>query len=289
MPATLFIYPWLFTGTEALWDLRYSLRSIDAHFDGGYQVLLIGDRPPGFGNGIWSQLHTKQPSDFFPRCLDVNRKMEWVLQCPWVGEEFVHIHDDQLLVDHCTLNTLRRRVARNEVKSDDLGYGGSAQHTRLVQRTVAALREAGVQRVWNYETHLPRVFNTQKMREVFEKFKPTENRLLYSTLYYNWVHKDTPPDALLGPLDNIKAAYYGMAHADGYSIPRLPREMHPALKEQQLYNSMFGKAFLNYNNKGRTPELLNVLKRMFPLPGPYEVAAPPTTNFLNIPTIHAQA
>ncbi len=270
MNPTLFIYPWLNTGAEAVWDLRFSMRSLGL-FQGPHQVLVIGDKPSFGARGLWHMAHERQASDFFPRALDVNRKMERVLQCPWVGEEFVHIHDDQVLLVPVGMDTLRRRVARNECQHGAEGYtglekyGGSVKHTRLVHRTVEALRAAGINRVWNYETHMPRVCNTQKMREVFERFKPTENRLLYSTLYYNWVFPNQPPDELLGRLDNVKAAFYGEAHDDGYSVPR-----HEALTAEQVTARMRGKWLLNYNAAGRTPLLTTLIKQMFPEPGRFE-------------------
>jgi hypothetical protein len=207
-----------------------------------------------------------------------------------VPEEFVHIHDDQLLLQDVDMPLLRQRIARNEMVGGRGDVAGSAKNKDMALRTAQALREAGVSRVWNYETHLPRVFEKRKMAEVFERFKPTENRLLYSTLYFNWHWRNQPPQHILSSMDHVKVAFNNRGAADGYSVPRLPSHLPTIHKQEQTYLAMVNKRFLNYNDQGRTPELLEVLKRMFPHPSPFEKRnAPTTTNFLNIPVLNGQA
>ena len=50
---------------------------------------------------------------------------------------------------------------------------------------------------YNYETHLPRLFNRNRMLKLFDDFNLLARPMMISSLYYNFYHKDNEPLCLL--------------------------------------------------------------------------------------------
>lgn len=266
MNRTSFVVPWINTGTDAMWDLRYMLRSIDQMWMGEYNVYVLGDQPPGFKD-LWHVKATREKDPFFPRCLDVCTKMEWACKFPRITERFVYQYDDNFYLRPSDLDIVDQRVAMREMT--DANLGGGTKHRQLKKRTYQALKQAGLQRVWDYETHTPRVFEKQRMLQVFEKFKPAENRLLFSTLYYNWFWPNQEPQ-ILSRFDSVAVHFYGLGASGGCIHPRA--DINATMEEAEAHyrRALVGKQFLNYGDPGRHPALLNVLKAEFPEPSPFE-------------------
>lgn len=284
------VYPWVMTGGGPLFDLVYSLRSVQDNWTETFRVSIIGDRPPTLGNGLLHYKHDQLKAaplvkskyelqnDSRVRCADVCEKMEIILNSE-LNDRFVYMYDDQWLLRPMNEEYLMRRVAMHEMHSQVRDV--RRDHYKLKWNTFDALREAGLTRIWDYETHMPRLFEKQKMRQVFEKFNPGKNALLFSTLYFNWHYPEHEPE-VLSRLDCHKAGFYGLA--DGKSFPGPDIHGTHAEMRQHYFNACAGKHILNLNDAGRTPALVDVIKLMFQEPSCYETPATADTIRTNRPT-----
>ncbi len=283
MTATTFVYPWIYEHNGALWDLIHSLRSIDEHWltPVGYQVLIVGDMPPTLANGLLFQpLPQVPPNTRWRRCVDVCQKLAWALNCPTVGERFVYMYDDVLFLQPTDESYLSQRVALKEL------LPGSEHAPRDLHvykaKTEKALRAAGLTGpLWDFETHMPRLFDRRKMQEVFEKFQPGVNALLFSTLYFNWhFRREGPggpttevlPPTLLHPMDRHLVRFSSGA---SHGLAAAPIALELPHQVAYYRNHMIGKHLLNYGSKAsiRTKALIEAIKERFPAPGPYETGA----------------
>lgn len=275
------VYVWHHGGDRAVEDLRYSLRSVEDNWgttraSSMARVFIVGDRPPGWG-GFFHLPHEHQSSKmgvFRPKVVDAVRKMKVILDCDQITERFLYMYDDICLLQPVDAAYFERRFAVREVTNTE--PISTTRHAMQGWDTVKALRQAGCTRVWNYETHLPRLFEKRRMREVIARFDPEVNRLLLPTLYFNYHYRDQEP-TLLHKMDSVKAGFYGSEDANGYGRSR---EVDPERACRYHLQCMAGKTFLNWNDKGiKDPGLFYAMNTLWPKPSHFEVLrvqAPPS-------------
>lgn len=277
MMGTTFVYPWIYEHNGALWDLIYSLRSIDEHWLAPHQALVIGDMPPTLGNGLLFQPMERVTASRWRRCVDVCRKMDWALRSPVVAERFVYMYDDTLFLRPLNEFYLNQRIALAELPPGNVN--AVSDHKVYKALTEKALRAAGLTGpLWDFETHTPRLFDKRKMQEIFEKFRPGENRLLFSTLYFNWHYRtagalgpttEVERPTLLHPMDQYLVRF---SNSPTNSLAAAPIGLEMPERIAYYRNHMIGKHLLNYGSSARcrTKALIEAIKERFPDPGPYE-------------------
>lgn len=273
------VYVWVHAGDRAVEDLRYSLRSVEENWmRGSYRVFIVGDRPPHWGDFMHlphAHESSKERGLKYPKAVDAVRKMKAILDCPQIGEQFVYMSDDVALLRPLDAEYLAVRRAALEL--DPAQKVGGTKWRTWIWNTYEALKQAGCTRVWNYETHLPRVFEKRRMREVIARFDPEKNHLLLPTLYFNYFHKDQPPE-LLHKLDNVRVVFFDTE--DGLSHGR-SREREPERACAYHLDRMRGKHLLCWNNNGmKDPGLFYAIHALFPRKSAFEqlrVAPPPLT------------
>jgi hypothetical protein len=261
------VYVWVNAGPHATTDLRYSLRSLEDNWLGQFQVTIVGDNPPG-ATGFWHLPMDRLPDPHLPKALDAVRKMQAICNARHIGERFAYWYDDVYLLRPVDTAFLERRVATQEITKDMVIKGGARKHAQQVLRTAQVLFDAGFKRVWNYETHTPRVFEKRKMQEVLDLYRPAGNRLLLPTLYFNHFHRNQEPH-IISRLDDVKAGFYG--------ITDCPRSFPPApttddLKARDTYaQQCIGKAYLNHNDRGIDVGLQYLRHSLWPEPSSFEL------------------
>lgn len=274
-------YVWVHLGRDrAVEDLRYSLRSLEQNWGDGpgqtFRVFIVGDRPPHW-HDMMHVPHTHESSAVnglrFPKAVDAVRKMKEILRCADIGERFLYMSDDIVLLKPTGPQYFDKLIAQSEFTGQE--NFSISRFGKLMENTYKALKAYGLKRVFHYETHMPRLFEKRKMWEVIQRFDPEKNLLLLPTLYYNYHYPGQQP-TLLHKLDNVKVAFLG---ADGpHTYPR-SRHTDPELACAYHLDLMLGKRFLNWNDNGiRDHGLFYALTRMFPEPSSFEVArrnAPP--------------
>lgn len=273
------VIPWINHGTPdkrgftpANRELTYVLRSIEKHIVGTYRVTVVGDCPPNLG-GIQYIPHMRRAqaelppmpngSRLYPKAVDAVDKMRLVLACPHIGEQFVYWYDDQVLHERTTAAELAQVYSIGELRGELLEYRGDGSHAHLrhKQATLQALKQAGYPApIWDFETHVPRMFTKRHMARVLDRFKPEQDRLLLPTLYYN-----TSPDRIgttphvLTKLDQVAALF--RAHDTERTHGQPPPGTDPIEHTARL---CAGKRFINWNERGMHAGLQGYLRRTFP-------------------------
>lgn len=252
----------------AKWDeLKYSLRSLETHLKEDFNVWVFGDKPEWL-IGVNHVQHNMTRGMEYTFTWHACEKMELIISHPEVGDDFVYMYDDQILLKDITqwnlaqfmavqdMNIMERRPRNNWVKA--------------LWNTYDAVKAAGGYG-WNCETHLPRTFNKAMMAELFGKFKPKENRYLFSTLYFNHYFKNVKP-VMTDCQSGIAARFPGFADK-GRALPgHVAREISYATptRIEDLEKILDSNDFLNYNDNGLTPVLKKVIEKRFPTKSRFE-------------------
>lgn len=254
------VYVWVDADEMALEDLRFSLRSVERHCLPNYRITIVGDKPTGMGGVLHAPMERKVNVDH-PKAYDAVWKMEKICGIRELQERFCLMYDDVHFIADFDELFLSVRRAVKEIPKDFELHATSRKHTHAKRETVKALREAGFNRIWDYETHLPRMFEKRKMLEVIHTYKALERRLLLPTLYFNHHYKHQEPE-LLSKFDNVKVNFAG--HGEGTSVPPA-NSKNPELAIQYYRPFLVGKTVWNHNNRGMKDYGLQCLRHaLFP-------------------------
>ena len=110
---------------------------------------------------------------------------------------------------------------------------------------------------WNTETHLPELFNKEKMQWIITAYGALENRLLTSSLYFNTFFPNAEP-LLFSKAFAIQ--FYDNADGPFYDS-----------SEGDLAEKCKGRSYLNHNNAGLNDNLKYFLKTTFPHKSRFEL------------------
>lgn len=259
-----FVYPWINPGGYAEKELRMSLRSLGENVLGDYRVFVIGDCPATLAD-ITYVPHDRTLTGPHAKCVDAVRKLELAIATPQIGEHFVYMADDIALLAPFHPNDVAKPVALYEVLDGQVLL--NKINDALVQRTVNALRERGLKRVWYYETHMPRLFEKRKLQEVLDIYKPAENGLMIPTLYFNHHFPEQEP-IILHKADNLLARCTGRESETTFG----PRPGHRAQVKAQYLNIFTGKRYLNWNDDAISQGFVDALLTLFPKKATHETS-----------------
>lgn len=163
-------------------ELRLSIRSVMQHFQGHVHCTLIGDRP------LWYTGHhipvarvgkrKGERSDTLP-FRDTQNKIVIAATHSEIQDEFCWIMDDVFFLQPVTEEQLKQ-------PRFDPWYRMSTKNQwhRLIRATAEALRFNGFPSL-QYATHLPHVFEKQKLLQMFDEFDFPNRMLLFEILYGN--------------------------------------------------------------------------------------------------------
>jgi len=170
------VYPWLSTAAD--WEeLRYSLRSIDAHFsDRVCPIYILGDKRPEWLAADSGRVRFIEASSYVD-------SLETGLQ---LAREVVWMNDDVYLLDECTPARLRIPLVRapDRVPRIKKWSNGRNPYRRGKARVVLALHHHGLDRVADYSTHTPYLYEREKALKTLETFGLFW-KIPFETAYYN--------------------------------------------------------------------------------------------------------
>ena len=240
---------------EATWqELRYSLRSIEKYFKFDFRVVLVGDMPEWLNSSDVLYIPHERVEGICDNTLyDAITKQLIFCDHPDTSMYFIRMYDDiYILNDVDILEVGRFKAMYHSTEFPDRNgvWWHQLYHTREV------LEQKGYT-VWNTETHLPELFNKEKLRWVIDAYSALEKRLLLSTLYFNTFFPYSIPlrfskDFAIQFYDDIDNDFYTSSRGD---IPAKCK----------------GKTYLNHNNAGLTPAVQNFLTHKFPTKSRYEL------------------
>jgi len=177
-----FVYPY-WHGGAAGDELRWSIRSIEQHYQGKAKITLVGDRPPWFQGHVINQRRIgKRHTNRAFR--DMLAKMWTIATHPEIDSEFVWMMDDIYFVKPVTFDVLATPRAEPYRPSSKNSWQNRKANTMRV------LTQAGLT-THDYATHLPHFAEKAKLKELYERFDLGKNTLLWEVLYGN-VYRTKP-------------------------------------------------------------------------------------------------
>lgn len=235
----------------AIWEeLKYSLRSLDKHLKEEFQVVIVGDLPAWANKKTLIHIpHTRDDQKLDPKIYDENSKHLIFLQKNFFSR-YIKMYDDICFLKDITSADILPWAAQLQT--------GNLNYKIQVSKTIAVCHKHNYPGHC-YETHLPRVFETEKMKDVFFYHDPIEKRMQTSTLYWNRYNKENP--VLLTKEDTVKAVFF-KRHEDKVS--------YYASSIAYTRKVLSGKMFLNYNNTGLNQTLKNTIRILFPRKSHFE-------------------
>ena len=179
--AMQFVWPYWHAGASGD-ELRWSIRSVEQHFEGTAKITVVGDRPPWWhGHVITRPRIGPAPNRGFR---DMLEKMWTIATHPEIDPEFVWMMDDVYFVRPVDLDELQQPRA--------YGWREDASNSwqRRKSNTMRVLRDCGATN-HDYATHLPHWAEKAKLRDLFDRFDLQNNTLLWEVLYNN-LHRSRP-------------------------------------------------------------------------------------------------
>lgn len=237
------IIPYLKGKAQGL-ELLYAVRSIAKNFtEDDYQLVVIGDKEDWFSDEI---LFIDKPCIGSNPQADVIDKIKTILVDESIPEEFVWTNDDIYFVSPTTMSDLRILKTDGLLKTD----GSARTYNKNRERTIKALLRLG-RPIRNFATHMPVVYEKEKMMSVFETFShEMEAGLLLSSAYFN-LHFDAQVRA-------EKCNWF----KDSWSL-RVISDLRSEDKKQLFRDLIVKKHFLNHSEEGFSKLLMDWLARQF--------------------------
>lgn len=234
-----------YVSSTAQWDeLRMALRSIAANALFACRVFIVADKLPDWVSDEVTLIPCEQVrGQMFAKSFDAVKKLKAVIACDEVSEDFIYTYDDTVFLKKGQFSDQAIAVSEFPSAGRIEQWDGSAIWKEVVSNTVQRLALNNLT-LFNYETHLPRVFNKARLNDVFNRFGFQKRPYLVSSIYFN----DTleHPDLLTTENPDIKA------------------DIRSSLTPEQIENETANKAFLNYNDQGLTDALKAYLIGRFP-------------------------
>lgn len=200
-PSVDAMFVWLYYDAERQSDeLRWSIRSVLANYNGNASVILFGDKP-----GWYSGPHVPIPRvgpQHRRRYRDTLNKLYAACTSPLVPDTFVWMMDDTYFLRKVSMRDLSVNRYQNVIPPKPWG---NREWRGMQQDSYKAIREAGLQPV-DYCTHLPKVVEKQKFLEIWERFGLAKRVLQWELLYGACFYENyRPVDGFFGLIRNVGA------------------------------------------------------------------------------------
>lgn len=227
------IYPYI----KSKWgeELKYSLRSLEENFTEPYEVWIMGDLPD-YIHGV-----THIPT-YNKNFVQVNKCRLFDLAQSFPEEEdFIWMNDDFYLLKPMDREVIGQYFYLSNVAN--LKTRGKTRWHQTFFTTMDFCKELGFTQ-FNFECHIPMLFNVQKLLLTFERFEEL----------HKWA---------------IISAYRNM-HMDYKKLTQLGRKKVGFYSPKTNFRVHRESLFMNHDDKGLLPEVKKYLKDRFPVPSRYE-------------------
>lgn len=224
-------------------ELQLALRGWAEYFKEDMNVVVIGDREDWMSDLVHviecERFSTNPP-------LDVVHKMMLAIESDLVSEKFIWANDDQYLISPCMLADFETLKCTGRL--GDKGTGSSL-YQQNKKRTFDELLKNN-QSTWDFSTHIPFVFEKERLLRMIEGLNLTEVPHLVATLYFNAYFPGFVPYECEGPAalenDNLKVGVY-----------------RPNADLDRLKNLIQRKKLISNSESGWTEKLSEILNSYF--------------------------
>jgi len=226
-------------------ELYYSVKSVKKFFKGlPYEIFVVGDAPRIKGVNHIPCERIKGQSN--AKAMDATKKLRKIVDSGTINDDFIYMYDDIIFLKDLTVDDFTPIVANNHVKDINDYWGNGRKPSdnwiQVFNKTILKLKYHNLP-TFNYETHLPRLLNKERITKILDQYKLEDNLYMFSTLYFNTFY--TSPDVCLKENETIKA---------DITIP---------YEEHRLDKYIKGRKFLNYNDMGLNHPLQKYIKKLF--------------------------
>ncbi len=231
-----FVYPLV----PSKWgqEIRYSLRSLDLYFRDTFQVLILGEKPSWMTNVSNVNNLDRQG---VPTDVNMGIKYKWCAEN--LSGEFVFLADDVYLLKSACIEDIKLTTYISDLNL--VKIRGTRRWQKLLWSTYDRAKELGYHG-YNFETHLPKYIEVDKLKEVIKLFQITEGKHLLHQAYYSVFPYNDPIK------ETRKVGYYN---------------------KNDALNPQFGDAmWLNHDDNGLTNQLKTSIISKFQTPSKFERA-----------------
>jgi hypothetical protein len=217
---TNIVYPLIKSDWE---EIKYSLRSLALYFkDSEYKVYILGDYKPEWLVNAEYIFMERKPL----RHADTGQKLKW---CSENLKDFIWVNDDLYFLKPVTSDYIKQIKAASVFAPNV--HKGSNEWTEMMYRTYAALQERYPNRtLYNFITHAPRYFDSQKLAKAGGLFPDIWTGFLSAVTVYCNLSWKTPPslinDIAYAVDGVIKNTHYYLNHNDATLSERVKRYIY---------------------------------------------------------------
>lgn len=165
-------------------ELRYSLRTLEAHFPHN-RVVIVGFKP----SWVQNVYHIKVPQDGQTKYKNIDKNWGALLRDDEISDNFVLFNDDFFVIDKVKELPMMYYGSLDEHIADMKKRSRPAKYIQRVQNTLDTLRRwHDVGEICSYELHMPMVIRKEMCHGLWihcskYKIKPYEMRSLYGNLF----------------------------------------------------------------------------------------------------------
>jgi len=223
-----FFYPYVkskFDENDPYFELKYSLRSLEKYFNGEIDIVIVGHKPDWLINVDW--IPYADTMDAY------SNKLNKLLLCSSVYNDFIWMHDDVFLLNNTTLEDFT--TIRYNKKFDADEFTGSPLDNYL-ENDFKKLQEFNLTE-YNYLTHLPKYIQGDKFIKCVKEMNLIKHKsVAYENLYYNYIQNEEK---------GIKEENQRNHIVNDIQIIKFSSNDSGIIQED-----IIGKKFLNVNDKG---------------------------------------
>jgi hypothetical protein len=228
-----------------VWDeLKIAIRSMEKNFDFPFRLHLLAENLPDWASSKLKLIKCEQIKGFEnAKAFDAASKMERAITSR-ITRNFIYTYDDIVFLNTISFDDLKFRWAHARLMNETniLSFSGGGRWKNVMINTLHRL-QANKLPDYNYENHLPRVFDKKLMHHTIERFGFTRLPYAIPTIYFNF--NFDMPEGIIGK--DSPSLYIGKP-----------------ITSKALTEIITLKKILTYNNAGLNSELKSLLLEMFP-------------------------
>lgn len=220
--------------------------SIEINAKFPYRIVVIGDDP--MDPRAYHIPHKRADVLVYPKMVDSWNKLRVIMGKSGISKKFIIGYDDVYWNNPITLDFFDRLIALNlprRVNPKEI----NSPWAKHLQTTLQYLAEKGLPG-YNYETHIPRMFDKAKVAKLLMKENFYRDRLLFATWYFNEYSGKKVPQFLTKE-SKIKAGFYGTNTQYSYAT------------QQGFEKNCEEALFINHDGRGLTKELDDYLTQRY--------------------------
>lgn len=177
----IYIEKFSYFAKSGLWnEIEYSIKSVRQNFPGA-RCWVVGD-DPGFGVNHIPCEQVEKHERGYPVEIDVVRKFRKIIESE-IGDEFILMYDDIYLLQPMDIFDFRVTYGRCVIEDvEEYGRGWSRSYKMLWRNTYRIIENV-VTVMYDWETHLPRLYDKYQLEQVLNAYDCDNVPLIATSLY----------------------------------------------------------------------------------------------------------